>query len=131
MQGGAEGKASTDKGEARETAMKVTIDIDCTPEEARAFLGLPDLGPAQRAYVEEFQKRMMASLGTMDPAAMAKAYASDHCPAVVEQAVQVHGGMGFTQEHDLHLFLKRAKATETTFGDGAANRERIAGLLGL
>ncbi|MFP6599191.1 MAG: acyl-CoA dehydrogenase family protein [Deltaproteobacteria bacterium] len=64
-------------------------------------------------------------------AAMAKAYASDHCPAVVEQAVQVHGGMGFTQEHDLHLFLKRAKATETTFGDGAANRERIAGLLGL
>ncbi len=67
VQGGAEGKASTDKGEARETAMKVTIDIDCTPEEARAFLGLPDLGPAQRAYVEEFQKRMMVSLGTMDP----------------------------------------------------------------
>ena len=68
---------------------------------------------------------------TVEAAAMAKAYASDHCPAVVEQAVQIHGGMGFTQEHDLHLFLKRAKATETTFGDGAANRERIAGLLGL
>ena len=77
VQGGAESKASTDKGEARETAMKVTIDIDCTPEEARAFLGLPDLGPAQRVYVEEFQKRMMVSLGTMDPAAMAKAWMPD------------------------------------------------------
>ena len=36
-----------------------------------------DLGPAQRAYVEEFQKRMMVSLGTMDPAAMAKAWMPD------------------------------------------------------
>jgi hypothetical protein len=66
-----------DKGATRETAMKVTIDIDCTPEEARAFLGLPDLGPAQQAYVEEFQKRMMASLGAMDPDAMAKAWMPD------------------------------------------------------
>ena len=63
-------------------------------------------------------------------AAMAKAYASEHCPRVGAEAVQVHGGVGFTQEHDLHLFLKRAKASETTYGDAAANREIVAGLLG-
>ncbi len=36
--------------------MKVTVDVDCTPEEARRFLGLPDLGPVHQAYVEKMQK---------------------------------------------------------------------------
>lgn len=36
--------------------MKVTVDVDCTPEEARRFLGLPDLGPVHDAYVEKMMK---------------------------------------------------------------------------
>jgi hypothetical protein len=36
--------------------MKVTVDVDCTPEEARRFLGLPDLTPVHQAYVEKLQK---------------------------------------------------------------------------
>ena len=36
--------------------MKVTVDVDCTPEEARRFLGLPDLTPVHQAYVERMQK---------------------------------------------------------------------------
>lgn len=36
--------------------MKLTIDVDCTPEEARRFLGLPDLSPLQEAYVERMKK---------------------------------------------------------------------------
>ena len=64
-------------------------------------------------------------------AAMAKAYASDACPRIAESAVQVHGGVGFTWEHDLHLYLKRLKASEVTYGDGAANREQVARLLEL
>jgi hypothetical protein len=36
--------------------MKVTVDVDCTPEEARRFLGLPDLTPVHQAYVEQMQK---------------------------------------------------------------------------
>ena len=36
--------------------MKVTVDVDCTPEEARRFLGLPDLTPVHAAYVEKMQK---------------------------------------------------------------------------
>jgi hypothetical protein len=38
--------------------MKVTVDVDCTPEEARRFLGLPDLGPVHDAYVEKMTKAM-------------------------------------------------------------------------
>ena len=36
--------------------MKVTVDIDCTPEEARRFMGLPDLTPVHQAYVEQMQR---------------------------------------------------------------------------
>ena len=36
--------------------MKVTVDVDCTPEEARRFMGLPDLTPVHQAYVERMQK---------------------------------------------------------------------------
>lgn len=50
--------------------MKITIDVDCTPEEARAILGLPDVGPLQQAFVDEMQKRMGEALAKMDPEAM-------------------------------------------------------------
>jgi len=43
----------------------------------------------------------------------------------------VHGGVGFTWEHDLHFFLKRGEANAHAYGDGAAHRERVASLTGL
>ncbi|MCL2473750.1 MAG: DUF6489 family protein, partial [Alphaproteobacteria bacterium] len=42
--------------------MKITFNIDCTPEEARNLLGLPDLGPMQRALTEELEKKMKESM---------------------------------------------------------------------
>lgn len=62
-------------------------------------------------------------------AAMAKAFASDACPRVAADAVQLHGGIGFTWEHDLHLYFKRLKADEQTYGDAIANRELVARIL--
>ncbi len=62
-------------------------------------------------------------------AAMAKAFASDACPRVAADAVQLHGGIGFTWEHDLHIYFKRLKADEQTYGDATANRELVARLL--
>lgn len=50
--------------------MKLNIDIDCTPEEARAFLGLPDVKPMQDAMMAEIQSRMMANLQAMEPEAL-------------------------------------------------------------
>ena len=47
--------------------MKIKIDIDCTPEEARAFLGLPEVAPMQAAVMEKIQERLMANLTAMDP----------------------------------------------------------------
>ena len=64
-------------------------------------------------------------------AAMTKAYASDACVKVVADSIQVHGGIGFTWEHDLHLYFKRVKSAELTYGDGSANRRTVAELLDL
>jgi len=54
--------------------MKVKIDIDCTPEEARAFFGLPDLGPLQKEMLGVMQDRMKGAMGAMDPEAIMKAW---------------------------------------------------------
>jgi hypothetical protein len=43
--------------------MKVTVDIDCTPEEARRFLGLPDLTPVHDAYIETMRKAVSEGIG--------------------------------------------------------------------
>ncbi len=50
--------------------MKVTINIDCTPEEARTFLGLPDVQPMQTALMQQLQDQMSANLKAMDPETM-------------------------------------------------------------
>ena len=63
--------------------------------------------------------------------ACAKAYAGDAGRRVPRAALQVHGGIGFTWEHDLHFFLKRGEANAHAYGDGVAHRERIAALSGL
>ena len=63
--------------------------------------------------------------------ACAKAYASDAGRRVPRAALQVHGGIGFTWEHDLHFFLKRGEANAHTYGDAGASRERVAALTGL
>ena len=60
---------------------------------------------------------------------IAKAYASDAYREVGNRAIQVQGGMGFTWENNVHLYYKRAKASELMFGDAAYHRERIAHLV--
>jgi alkylation response protein AidB-like acyl-CoA dehydrogenase len=62
---------------------------------------------------------------------MAKAYVSDAYRRVSAAGIQLHGGIGFTWEHDLHLYFKRAKASEFTFGDATYHRERVAQLVNL
>lgn len=59
-------------------------------------------------------------------AAMAKAYCSDAYRLVTAEGIQVHGGIGFTWEHDIHIYFKRAKGSEVTFGDATWNRELVA-----
>lgn len=54
--------------------MKVNIKIECSPEEARSFFGLPDVGPLQARFVEEMQARMGEAMAGADPEAMVKSW---------------------------------------------------------
>ena len=65
----------------------------------------------------------------MEAASVAKAYCSDAYFANSSDALQLHGGVGFTWEYDVHLYFKRAKASEHFFGNATYHRERVARLL--
>jgi alkylation response protein AidB-like acyl-CoA dehydrogenase len=64
-------------------------------------------------------------------AALVRGFVSDACLSVAAANIQVHGGIGFTWEHDSHLYLKRAKAAQLLFGAPTAHRRRAATLLGV
>jgi alkylation response protein AidB-like acyl-CoA dehydrogenase len=64
-------------------------------------------------------------------AAMAKAYTSDAYRHTSAENIQIHAGVGFTWEYDCHLYFKRAKAVEVTYGSPSEHRERVAQLMSL
>lgn len=68
--------------------MKVTMNVECTPEEARTFFGLPDVQPMQEHLMREMQERLSANLRSMEPDAMIKTW----LPAAVK---------GFEQWQDM------------------------------
>ncbi|MEO6956352.1 MAG: acyl-CoA dehydrogenase family protein [Antricoccus sp.] len=64
-------------------------------------------------------------------ASLAKAYCSEAYFHAAAENIQMHGGIGFTWEHDAHLYFKRAKASQLFLGDGTYHRERLADLIGI
>ena len=62
-------------------------------------------------------------------ASMAKAWCGETYKHATFDGVQIHGGIGFTWDHDMHLYFKRAKACEVNFGDSDYHREKVAKLL--
>lgn len=56
--------------------MKINVEVECTPAEARAFLGLPDVTPLNDAMVAEMQKRMEANVAAMQPEELMKTWTS-------------------------------------------------------
>jgi len=95
---------------------------------------------AARLYIELELSRsaVMAAARALDAgsleapalASLAKAKLSDAYCLIANEAVQLHGGIGMTDEHDIGLFLKRARVSEMTFGDAAYHRDRYAALSG-
>jgi alkylation response protein AidB-like acyl-CoA dehydrogenase len=65
----------------------------------------------------------------MPSASTAKIWCSDASKRLMASALQVHGGIGFTWEHDLHFFLKRAQREQLEFGDAVFHRARLTELL--
>ncbi|HLG92836.1 MAG TPA: acyl-CoA dehydrogenase family protein [Acidimicrobiales bacterium] len=79
---------------------------------------------AALTIAEDDQRRSLA-------ASMAKAAAGECQRLVVQDGLQLHGGIGYTWEYDLHLYLKRAKAGDALLGTAAAHRAQVARLVGL
>ncbi len=66
-----------------------------------------------------------------EAAAHAKSYCSEAFFACAGESIQIHGGIGFTWEHEAHIYFKRAQSSQNLFGSPSLHRERIAAELGL
>jgi alkylation response protein AidB-like acyl-CoA dehydrogenase len=83
---------------------------------------------AENAHAAVYYAAWALTAGAEDAAiasSICKAYVSEAARKVCGDAIQVHGGIGFTWEYDLHLYVKRAKALEPLFGDAQFHRELI------
>jgi alkylation response protein AidB-like acyl-CoA dehydrogenase len=62
---------------------------------------------------------------------MAASYIGEHATEIAQQSLQVHGGIGYTWEHDLHLYMRRTRTNSTLYGEPAWHRERLCEVHGL
>ena len=72
--------------------MKIHIDVDVTPEEARRFLGLPDLEPMQQALLKDLQDRLHKNIARLEPETLLKTWFS-LAPQSMEQFTKMLGGL--------------------------------------
>ena len=75
-------------------SIKMTIEVECTPVEARAFLGLPDVTPLNDHLVEETRKRMSENMAAMGPEAMMKVWGAYGTQATEQFSKIMMGAMG-------------------------------------
>jgi len=85
---------------------------------------------ASRMAAYQAAALVSAGLPSAKEVAMAKAWCSDAYKRATQIAHQLHGGIGFTEEHDLHLYYKHAKASELEFGDSWYHRQIVADEMG-
>ena len=78
--------------------MKVTIDIDCTPEEARTFLGLPDLGKVQKEAMDAMAARMREAVAEVDTEALVKSWMPGGVKVLEELQKTFWTGFGAAKE---------------------------------
>ena len=86
----------------------------------------------QGARAATYYAAMAIDAGTSDAsraASVAKSFTSEGMSRLAGEALQAHGGIGFTWEHDLHLYLRRAKTDEALYGDTPAHQERLVTML--
>ena len=65
--------------------MKVTVNVECSPEEARTFLGLPDVRPMQEALMKDLENRMRTTMQSMEPESIMRTW----LPASIQGAEQL------------------------------------------
>jgi len=89
------------------------------------------LSDTARMIAYQAASLISAGLPCAKEVAMAKAWCSDAYKRATQIAHQLHGGIGFTEEHDLHLYYKHAKALEMEFGDSWVQRQKVAEEMGI
>ena len=75
-------------------------------------------------------KAVQFDVNAANSASMAKAYVADRCPVIVRECLQMHGGIGFTWEHDLHFFMRRVESNAAIYGNPDYHRDRLAEFVG-
>ena len=103
-----------------------------------SFQALKHRAAAMFAEIELARSAVLAALAALDArtadagelASLAKAKAGDALFLVSNEAIQMHGGIGMTDEHEIGFFLKRARVAQASFGDSAFHRDRYARLRG-
>jgi alkylation response protein AidB-like acyl-CoA dehydrogenase len=79
---------------------------------------------AALTIAEDDERRSLAT-------SVAKAAAGDCAQLLAKEGIQIHGGIGYTWEHDMHLYVRRVKSSSVLFGDAGQHRARVADLIGL
>jgi hypothetical protein len=102
------GCGARDRSGPKGSPMKIKFDIDCTPEEARRFLGLPDVAPMQENVMKEVERRLMSNMQASDPEQLLKTW----LPAGVQ---------GFEQLQQ--IFWKQMAAGMGAGGMGASGKD--------
>ena len=92
---------------------------------------LVDVEAARSAAYHAAAEAAEGSTGLPVAAALAAAYCSKAYTHAAKENIQIHGGIGYTWEHDAHLYLKRAISSEQLFGSPALHRARLADLIGI
>jgi alkylation response protein AidB-like acyl-CoA dehydrogenase len=88
------------------------------------------LESAQAITVDATKAVQSGAPDATEVARIAKAYVGERCPELIQDCVQMHGGIGVTWEHDIHLYLRRVVLHRQTYGDPTEHRDRVAILAG-
>jgi len=95
--------------------MKVTVNVECSPEEARAFLGLPDVAPMQQALMKDLEDRLRSNIQAMTPDTMLKTWLPASLQNVEQaqkifwsQIQQTMSGLASTTANAMQSFSDRA-----------------------
>lgn len=100
--------------------MKFTVNVDCTPEEARTFLGLPDFAPMQEAVVAQMQEQMQKNLTAMEPESLMKMW----MPANFANNFQGGAANGMQAFTDLQKMLWEQMTNVAASADTTAKKRK-------
>ena len=120
-------------------ALAVTDDVSFSVDEGRLVALIGPNGAGKTTLIDQLSGALQSDAGRIHfrgldisalDVAIAKAKASETACTATAECLQMHGGIGMTDEFDIGLFLKRARVDAVLFGDAAFHADRVATMLG-